>query len=222
MSIKPSDPGDFLGLRDSKTEHFSWAFEDKCFQKHQSQRCHNTAKWCRWALCVWEGDLMSEFNWILNGQLQGRTGFSFSGCSCVWRWRVTATGQGECTWIMALVALIAIRQWSYQTSFCPYYQGGPEHAHLKSYCSHWRYDTAGAELSAGISVFFLVLRIAVPLASPSLTFHLLFLCVMTPPCSNSWFVPPMTGWLSSLINEVTHICTPKCFLLGGDSSHYHK
>lgn len=154
MSIKPSDPGDFLGLRDSKTEHFSWAFEDKCFQKHQSQRGHNTAKWHRWALCVWEGDLMSEFNWILNGQLQRRTGFSFWGCSCVWRWRVRATGQGECTWIMALVALIAIRQWSYQTSFCPYYQGGPEHARLKSYCSHWRYDTADAELSAGISVFF--------------------------------------------------------------------
>lgn len=70
--------------------------------------------------------------------------------------------------------------------------------------------------------FFSVLRIAVLLAWPSLTCRLLFLCVMTPPCSNSWFLPPMTGWLGSLINEVTHICTPKCFLLGGDSSHYHK
>lgn len=46
MSIKPSDPGDFLGLSSSEAEHISGAFEDKCFQEHQTQRDHNKAKWC--------------------------------------------------------------------------------------------------------------------------------------------------------------------------------
>lgn len=46
MSIKPRDPGDFLGLSSSEAQHISGAFEDKCFREHQTQRDHNEAKWC--------------------------------------------------------------------------------------------------------------------------------------------------------------------------------